>query len=515
MQPASQGKRAGFDSALISSFPIMRRTLSSHLFAISLCIAALFCASARASDCGALAHAKLLHTTIETAQTVPSGGFTPPIGAAIKQVSAFCRITGVIMPSSDSYIRFEVWLPESNWNGKYLGVGNGGFAGVIGYQSMASNLNQGYATAGTDTGHQGTAEDASWAFHHPEKIIDFGYRGVHLTTVNAKALVKQFYQKEPARSYFSSCSDGGREALMEAQRFPDDFDGILAGAPANYWTHLVANGIGVSQSLVNPEGYISSLKIPAIHKAALAACDAADGVKDGIINDPSRCHFNPSVLLCKGVESVDCLTAPQIQSLRVLYAGGKDSEGKSIFSGFMPGSEDGWDQWVIGMGPGGSFGYAYLENYFRYMVFDDPRWNVLEAAVSDAVRQADAKTAQALNATNPDLRPFQSRGGKLILYHGWNDQAISPLNTIHYYKAVEKTMGDQTASEFVRLYMVPGMQHCGGGPGPNISDSLRPPKPAARTAASSPPWNSGSKTAKRPRKSQRPSMPKTSHQKAS
>jgi feruloyl esterase len=454
----------------------MRRRPFAIPFAISSCVTILFCASARAGDCDSLAQAKLPQTIIQTAQSVPAGAFTPPVGEPIKQVSAFCRITGVITPSSDSYIRFEVWLPESNWNGKYLGVGNGGFAGVIGYQSMANNVNQGYATAATDTGHQGEAADASWAFHHPEKIIDFGYRGVHLTTTNAKALVKEFYQKSPAHSYFSSCSDGGREALMEAQRFPSDFDGILAGAPANYWTHLVANGIGVSQSLVSPEGYISSLKIPAIHKAALAACDAQDGVKDGIINDPSRCRFDPSVLLCKGVESVSCLTAPQIQSLRALYGGSKDSQGKSIFPGYMPGSEDGWGQWVIGIGPGGSFGYVYLENYFRYMVFDDPRWNILNATISDAIRRADEKTAQALNATNPDLRPFQSRGGKLILYHGWNDQAISPLNTIRYYKAVEKTMGDRTASEFVRLYMVPSMQHCGGGPGPNAFGQSGPAK---------------------------------------
>jgi feruloyl esterase len=377
-------------------------------------------------------------------------------------------------PTSDSYIRFEVWLPENDWNGKYLGVGNGGFAGSIGYSAMANNVNNGYATAASDTGHQAEGADASWAFRHPEKVIDFGYRALHLTTVNAKALITSFYGKPVAHSYFASCSDGGREALMEAQRFPADFNGILAGAPANNWTHLITAAVAGAQALISPTGYISSLKLPAIHKAALAACDAQDGVKDGVINNPTHCHFDPSVLLCKGPESVTCLIQPQIQSLTTLYTGAKDSHGKAVFPGFMPGSEDGWAQWVVGFAPGGSFMSAYVENYFRYMVFDDPHWNVLTASIDESLRRAQEKTAKALNATDPDLQPFQSRGGKLILYHGWNDQAISPLNTIHYYQEIQKTMTPSSVSQFVRLYMVPGMQHCAAGPGPNTFGQFGP-----------------------------------------
>lgn len=431
---------------------------------------------AAAATCESLASTKLPDTTITTAQSIPAGTFTPPYGNPIGNLPDFCRVAGVIKPSNDSYIRFEVWLPSVGWNEKFLGVGNGGFAGSIDYNGMAGDLKRGYATAATDTGHQGEAVDASWAFRHPEKVTDFGYRALHLTTVNAKRLIQAFYNQSPQHSYFDSCSDGGREALMEAQRFPEDFDGILAGAPANYWTHLVASGVDLAKTLYgNPAAYISSTKLPAITAAVLAACDAQDGVKDGIVNDPPRCHFDPSVLLCKGPESRTCLTAPQIVSLKMIYAGGKTSTGQQIFPGFTPGGESGqnaWGSWIIGPGPGGSFAAVYLENYFRYMVLENPSWNPLTANVDAAEREADAKTAQALNAVNPDLHQFQARGGKLILYHGWNDPAISPLNTIDYYKSVLAKMGAQNAEKFVRLYMVPGMQHCMGGPGPSSFGQL-------------------------------------------
>ena len=431
---------------------------------------------AYAADCEGLLGTKLPDTTLTVSQPVPAGSFTPPYGNAIDKLPAFCRVAGVIKPTSDSYIRFEVWLPASGWNGKFLGVGNGGFAGAIGYNSMGGNLKRGYATAATDTGHEAEAEDASWAFRHPEKVTDFGYRALHLTTENAKSLIQAFYSHPPRHSYFDSCSDGGREALMEAQRFPADFDGILAGAPANYWTHMLAAGVDVSRAIYgNPAGYISSIKFPAISAAVLAACDAQDGVKDSIVNDPSHCRFDPSVLLCKAEETRSCLTAPQVASLRKLYSGGQDSHGRQVFPGYAPGAEDGrsgWIPWLIGNGPGGSSSSVYMANYFRYMVFDDPAWNPLTASVDTAERAADEKTSRALNATDPDLRPFQARGGKLILYHGWNDPAISPLNTINYYKSVLAAMGEQNAARFTRLYMVPGMQHCYGGPGPTSFGQL-------------------------------------------
>jgi hypothetical protein len=426
-------------------------------------------AAARAASCETLADLKLPNTTITLAATAPAGAFTPPYGPALENLPPFCRVAGRIAATGDSDIYFEAWLPASGWNGKFLGVGNGGFAGAVGYSGLAGNLKRGYATAGTDTGHDGEATDATWAFHHPEKVIDFGYRAPHLTTANAKSIVKAFYGQPAQRSYFDSCSDGGREALMEAQRFPEDFDGILAGAPANYWTHLVASAITGAQALYsNPAAYFSDVKLPAIHAAVLAACDAADGVKDGVINDPPSCHFDPAVLLCKGRETRACLTAPQIAALKKLYAGAKDSHGRRIFPGLVPGAEEGqggWGPWIVGQAPGQSSMSVYGENYFRYMVFEDPAWTPIGASIETALQTADEKTAHALNAVDSDLSRFAARGGKLILYHGWNDPAISPFNTIDYYQSVSKRMGAEKAASFVRLYMIPGMQHCIGGPG--------------------------------------------------
>lgn len=448
------------------------RVPTTWIRAILLAAAALAasnCASAAADSCERLSATVLAHGEITLANTLPPGTFTPPYGDSIDKMPAFCRVAGVLKPSADSYIRFEVWMPAAEWNGRFLGVGNGGFAGAIDYRGMANALKRAYATAATDTGHEGQAEDASWAYRHPEKVVDFGFRALHETTVAAKRIVEAFYGRPANRAYFDSCSDGGREALMEAQRFPEDFDGILAGAPANDWTNLVTGGLAVLRALSDdPAAYISSVKIPAVSTAVLSACDAQDGLRDGIVSDPPRCEFNPDVLLCKGPESRSCLTAPQIGALKKLYAGAVDSRGKQIFPGLLPGAEDGpggWSAWILGDAPGASAGAGYITNYFRYVVFEDPVWNLMTANTDEAQRAANKKTASALNATDPDLRRFQARGGKLILYHGWNDPGISPLNTVKYYGAVLHTTGEATAKNFVRLYMVPGMQHCYGGPG--------------------------------------------------
>jgi hypothetical protein len=449
------------------------RVQTTRIHAILLSLAALAaCQSvmAAASDsCERLASNALPHAEISVAKSIPAGTFTPPYGGSLEKLPAFCRVAGISKPSSDSYIRFEVWLPASNWNGKFLGVGNGGFAGEIDYDGMAGVLKRGYATAATDTGHEADAEDATWAYKHPEKLIDFGYRGLHETTIAAKELIEAFYGKPAQHSYLDACSDGGREALMEAQRFPEDFDGILAGAPANYWTHLLTAGLALQRAISDdPAAFVSGVKVRAISAAVLDACDAQDGLRDGIIGDPVHCRFDPAVLLCKGPESRNCLTAPQVAALKRLYDGGKDSHGKQIFPGFLPGAEEGpggWGPWIFGEAPETSAGAAFVRDYFRYTVFEDPAWNLATADVDQALRLADQKTARILNSTDPDLRRFHARGGKLILYHGWNDPAIPAPNTSHYYNAVLKTMDARTAQHFVRLYMVPGMQHCVGGPG--------------------------------------------------
>ena len=415
-----------------------------------------------AADCGALKQLSLPDTTITMAEEVTSGELSGPgLDKPLHDLPPFCRVTGILHPTSDSDIRFEVWLPVKDWNQRILGVGNGGFAGVIGYQGLGGNLRRGFATSGSDAGHQAEGEDASWAFGHPEKITDFGWRAVHLTAERAKDVVKAYYGKTASKAYFDSCSDGGREALMEAQRFPEDYDGILAGAPANAWSSMLTSGVGLAQSTIgDPRGYISSLKLPAIQRAALAACDASDGVKDGFLNDPGQCHFDPAVLLCKGEDSLDCLTQPQVKSLKAYYAG------TSLFPGYAMGDENSWGSWVVGQGAGSGSGLQYVQNYFRYMVTDDPHWNILTANVPASMHQAKQKTAAALDSTNPDLSRFRARGGKLIMYHGWNDPAISPWNSIAYYKEVQKTVGEKETASFMQLYMVPGMEHCAGGPGP-------------------------------------------------
>ena len=308
----------------------------------------------------------------------------------------------------------------------------------------------------------------------PEKIADFGYRAVHLTAQVSKSLVKAYYTREQQKAYFDACSDGGREALMEAQRFPEDYDGILAGAPANNWTHMLAGGLALAQGMTrNPAAYISSMKLPAIKQAALAACDAQDGLKDGILSDPEHCHFDPAVLACKGTDDNSCLTPPEVQSLRALYTGGKGEGGEILFPGLTPGDESpAWHDWVLGNAPGGASGTNYMSGFFRYMVLNDPTWNPLTADVDQTLHAGMQRAAKDVDATDPDLAKFAARGGKLIVYHGWNDPAISPWNSINYLQAVRQVMGATKADAAMKLYMLPGMEHCGGGPGPNVFGQL-------------------------------------------
>ena len=434
------------------------------------CVVAV--APALAANCEDLAKLSLPDTTVSSAVLTPAGTFTPPAGPPLRDLPAFCRIALVLKPSSDSHIEAEVWLPASGWNGKYQGVGNGGYAGSISYAGMAAVLARGYATASSDTGHKAGVTDASWALNHPEKIVDFGYRAVHETTVKAKAMIKAFYGDAPKRSYFDSCSNGGRQALMEAQRYPDDYDGIIAGAAAYYWTHLLSMAVADSQALAQePASFIPPRKLPAIQAAALAACDAADGVKDGVIENPAKCHFDPTPLLCKGEDNDSCLTAPQLTVLKKIYAGPRTSSGKLIAPGYSPGGEaaaGGWAAWITGAAPGRSLMFAFGTNYFRNMVYNDPAWDYKTFALDRDVIAADEKTSSMLNATDADLTKFKKRGGKLIIYHGWNDAAPPAQFSVDYYQSVVKKMGAKNAESFVRLYMVPGMQHCGGGDGPNL-----------------------------------------------
>lgn len=442
----------------------MRRFFLLAMICSILCVA-------RGQDCEALARLNLPQTKITVAQMRAAGSFTPPGGKAIPELPSFCRVAAVSKPSADSEIQFEVWLPAAGWNGKFQGIGNGGFAGAIGYPEMGNAIAHGYATASTNTGHSADGVDASWALEHPEKIIDFGYRAIHETAKNAKAILEAFYGSAPKHSYFSACSNGGRQALMEAQRYPEDYDGIIAGAPASYWTHLLANAISNLQALLTQSAsYIPAAKLPAIQAAALAACDAQDGVKDGVIEDPPRCHFDTSVLLCKGPESDACLTAPQVTALNKLYSGAHTSDGKLVFPGYSPGGEAeraGWEPWITGPTPEKSLMYLFGTQFFKNMVFNDPQWDFRTFDLDRDTKIADQKMAGPLNANDPDLKRFRQRGGKLILYHGWNDAAIAPTATVEYYQRVIAKMGATQTHDFVRLFLVPGLEHCAEGAGPD------------------------------------------------
>jgi hypothetical protein len=426
---------------------------------------------AAATPCKSLQTLSLPNTEIQFAVPAAAATMLGPGGFLLK-TPAFCRVGGITTPSPDSEIHFEVWLPEAGWNGKFRGTGNGGFAGSINYSEMAAALRDGYATASTDTGHRANGIDADWALGHPEKITDFGYRAIHEMTVKAKGVIQAFYGDAPKHSYFASCSNGGRQALMEAQRFPEDYDGILAGAPANYWTHLlIANFYASGKPMLeNPASFIPKEKIPTIAKAVVAACDAKDGLQDGILSDPTACHFDPATIVCKGADSNDCLTPLQAASLQRIYQGARNGDGVVIYPGYEPGGEDGgggWSGWITGAKPGEAAGVLFSEGFQRNMVFNNASWTYKQTNLSTALDAADTKMAATLNSTDANLKPFQARGGKLIVYHGWSDAAIPPRNAISYFDNVAKAMGEGTLGSFMRLYMLPGVQHCAGGPGPN------------------------------------------------
>jgi feruloyl esterase len=436
-------------------------------------------AAAAGQNCEGLAQLELPGAKIVSAQTFTAGAFPAPQNMAFwmgesaafyKTLEAFCRVVAEAKPSGDSSIKIEVWMPVKGWNGKLQGEGNGGFAGEIGHFGLGNALKQGYAAAGTDTGHSAGGTDASWAIGHPEKVADYGYRGVHEMTRIAKAVIQAFYGSAPHHSYFGGCSNGGRQALMEAQRFPEDYDGILAGAPANYFTHLLTKALADAQATtLDPASYIPSSKLPAIASAVNAACDAQDGVADGILNEPDKCKFDPAVLLCKEGDSEKCLTAAQVTTLKKLYAGPNDAKGNLIFPGYLPGAEEGrggWGTWITGPAPGKSLLFAFGGGYFSGMVYEKADWNYKDVSVDDALKAAEAKTAKVLDSNDPNLAAFKARGGKLIFYHGWADPGISARNTVNYFESVGSRMGGMERDAFVRLYMMPGVQHCAGGPGP-------------------------------------------------
>jgi feruloyl esterase len=327
-----------------------------------------------ASSCESLSSLALPNTLITLAQLVPPGTFSPPATRSatqqFTQLPAFCRVAATLTPSSDSGIKIEIWLPMANWNGKFEAVGNGGWAGTITYDWLAAALQEGYATASTDTGHVGG--NASFAIGHPEKVIDFAYRAVHEMAVKSKAIIAAFYGRAPRFAYFTGCSTGGRQGLMEAQRYPEDFDGIVAGAPANDQTDLSAWRIAVeAKVLQNPASVVPPAKLTLLNRAVLASCDAIDGVTDGLLTDPRQCHFDPATLLCSGVDRQDCLTAQQLDSVKMGYAPATRNTGELIYPGLVPGGETGWDMLTAVKPEPGSIDVGL----FRFLAHEDPAWD--------------------------------------------------------------------------------------------------------------------------------------------
>jgi len=430
---------------------------------------------ARAADCAALKQTAFRGAEITTAHLQAAGPFVlpPELGPArTVLLPAFCRIQGVLRPTPDSAIAFEVWLPAEGWNGRFQGIGNGGFAGSISYAGLAAAVQDGDAAAATDTGHKAGGTDARWAKGHPEKIVDFGWRAVHLTSVLGKALTKAFYGARPRHSYFMSCSNGGRQGLMEAQRFPEDYDGIIAGAPAYDWTGLFTDFVWNARALARPGAWIPAAKTPAIAAAVLAKCDKRDGLADGLVSDPRRCRVDLEQLECSGKASSACLTNPQIGALRAIYEGPHKSDGERIYFGFLPGGEaargsPGWDLWIFGEAPGTSIQYAFASNFMKYFVGAPENWMPSDFNFDRDFDSLSANMSAVLDATDPNLSHFAAHGGKLILFQGWSDAAIPPQGTIAYRDQVTHVMGAARAASFMRLFMVPGMHHCGGGTGPS------------------------------------------------
>jgi feruloyl esterase len=449
----------------------------SRLLAAIITLALMPMASAHAqTSCEGLSSLSRPDATITLARIVRSSAeFTlptrgrPGTDQAFVDLRPFCRVSATLRPSPDSDIKIEVWMPTTNWNGKFQAVGNGGFAGSIEYAAMAEALKRGYATSSTDAGHVGESSDGSFALGHPEKVVDLGYRAVHEMTATAKALIAAFYGNEPRFSYWKGCSQGGRQGLREAQQYPQDYDGIIAGAPAaNQPNHYSGSLWVASATLKETASFIPREKYSLINRAVLAACDASDGVADGVLEDPRLCDFDPKVLSCTSSGGDACLTSAQVDAARRIYAPARNPRtGEEIWPAMMRGSELGWAAQAGGPAP-----IRLATDFFKYLVFEDPDWDWRTFDFDRDVATATARVGSLVTTMNPDLRKFGARGGKLIMYHGWNDQAIAPENSVTYYTSVADTLGREEVDEFVRLFMVPGMEHCGGGPGPNTFDPV-------------------------------------------
>jgi Tannase and feruloyl esterase len=420
---------------------------------------------ASAADCSSLTSLALKDTTINSATIVPAAGMVPE----------YCRVLGNVHNLPHSTIQFEVSLPTTKWNGKYFVAGGGGYNGVI--PRLVQALTEGYAAAGSDTGHE--AKDANWAFNNLDAQNNYAYLATHVVTLIGKQILRAFYSQPERRSYFVGCSNGGKMALAEVQRYPDDFDAAIAGDPVIDRTRLMMQYVWNAQALAPAP--IPPAKIPVIEKATMNACRASGGAINGVLMTPGRCKFDPKTIVCASGDGPNCLTSGQAQALQKILDGPVDSAGVRLHPGFVPGHEEDYSAFLTGSGtkaaePASTWSLADI--FMRQFVFD-PNFDLVKQFHFDASLAALVPVALAQDNANPDLSRFKAHGGKLILYHGWADHSITPLRTIEYYEDVIETMGKERAEEhgepnayavmdFARLFMVPGMHHCGKGPAPDV-----------------------------------------------
>jgi feruloyl esterase len=405
-----------------------------------------------AERCLALRNASVRGVKIELAEQL-AGRFKGPDGSNLV-VAPLCRVRGVARPTSRSHITFELWLPRDAWNGRYYQLGNGGFAGYIHFPSLAAEAARGNAAAITDTGHNADGFDARWAAGNPNAVTDYGYRSIKATSDAAHALITLYYGRAPARRYFAGCSIGGRQALMAAQRYPDDWDGIIAGAPANLWTSQLFTFATLQHRLrAVPGAWLPPAKLPAIQREALASCPLGT-VAGGIAVDPAQCRFNAARLLCKGPEHAHCITGLQAESLRQIHAAGYQPTSAAV--------ADNWSRWIVNPDPASPSQLTFATQAFRYLLQHSPDWQVRDFSPWFRIPHGVRRT---LDADALDYDRFRARGGRIISYFGWSDAVISPQRGLDYYRRVARRTGAVRASEFYRLFMVPGMTHCQGGPG--------------------------------------------------
>ena len=439
-------------------------------------------AAGNGTACANLAALTIPNVTIRSAANVAAGAFTPPGARQEMQVPAFCRVEATARPTADSEIKFEVWIPPAdNWNGKFQGVGNGGYQGSITYVAMGAALRRGYATASTDTGH--TGDDMKFGQEHPEKIVDYAHRSIHVMTETSKLIVRDAQGRFADKSYFVGCSAGGQQALSEAQRYPEDYDGIVAGDPANNRIRQTFGFLYSWMATHTKDGapIFTPQKLALLSKSSVEACDAIDGLKDGLVDDPRKCHFDPAKLLCPSTGSGQtardddkCLTPVQVDAAKKMYDGLKSPKtGETIYTGWPRGSEgfgdnasQSWRQYITDQKD------PARVDFFRYFLFHDPNWDYRSIDWDRDLAYAEQKMSW-FPSVDRDLSGFKKHGGKLVMYTGWMDPVVPPQDTVAYYDGVIKTMGgiDKTR-DFYRFFIAPGMGHCAGGPGPNTFDAL-------------------------------------------